>query len=46
MRDSATAHSETVMAFDFGARRIGIAIGETLMASPDIGAAVDALLGR
>ena len=25
--------SETVMAFDFGARRIGIAVGETLLAS-------------
>ena len=25
-----TAHSETIMAFDFGEKRIGIAIGETL----------------
>lgn len=33
MRDLAAVQSETVMAFDFGARRIGVAIGETLMAS-------------
>lgn len=26
-------HSETVMAFDFGVKRIGVAIGETLLAS-------------
>lgn len=29
----ATTRSETVMAFDFGAKRIGVAIGETLLAS-------------
>jgi putative holliday junction resolvase len=27
----ATTHSETIMAFDFGERRIGVAIGETLL---------------
>ena len=31
MPESATACSETVMAFDFGEKRIGIAIGETLL---------------
>jgi len=33
MPDSGTTHSETIMAFDFGEKRIGIAIGETLLAS-------------
>ena len=32
MPDAATG-SETVMAFDFGAKRIGVAIGETLLSS-------------
>lgn len=31
MPDAETAHSETVMAFDFGEQRIGVAIGETLL---------------
>ncbi len=42
MRESAAADSETVMAFDFGARRIGVAIGETLMASARPLATIDA----
>jgi putative Holliday junction resolvase len=33
MPEAETAHSETIMAFDFGERRIGVAIGETLLAS-------------
>lgn len=28
---SETAHSETIMAFDFGEKRIGVAVGETLL---------------
>jgi len=31
MPDAAKADSETVMAFDFGEKRIGVAIGETLL---------------
>jgi len=31
MSKPGTAHSETIMAFDFGEKRIGIAIGETLL---------------
>ena len=31
MPDAGTAGSETVMAFDFGEKRIGVAIGETLL---------------
>jgi putative Holliday junction resolvase len=31
MPDAGTAQSETVMAFDFGEKRIGVAIGETLL---------------
>jgi len=33
MPEAETAHSETVMAFDFGEKRIGVAIGATLLAS-------------
>jgi putative Holliday junction resolvase len=31
MPESGVAQSETIMAFDFGERRIGVAIGETLL---------------
>lgn len=31
MPESEAAHSETIMAFDFGEKRIGVAIGETLL---------------
>lgn len=31
MPDAETVHSETVMAFDFGEKRIGVAIGETML---------------
>lgn len=33
MPETEAARSETIMAFDFGEKRIGVAIGETLLAS-------------